>query len=160
MGTFVTIHDLAPFASIDPVKAEEMIEDAEGLAVLAAPCLGSEPSTLTDLQRKAVKAIIRGAILRWDEAGSGIRQSITTGPFGETTDTTQVRKGMFWPSEITNLQSICSDGQKGKAFSVDTVGSLGGPMHVDICSINMGGGYCSCGASLTLGYPLWETGGY
>jgi hypothetical protein len=120
MGTFVTVHDLTPFATIDAAKAEEMIADAEAMAMLAAPCLGS-PDTLSELQNAAVKAVVRGAILRWDEAGTGIRQSITTGPFGETTDTTQQRRGMFWPSEITSLQGICGNDQGG-VYSLDLSG--------------------------------------
>lgn len=155
MGTFLEPSDLTPFAEIDEAKAELMIQDAEAMAILAAPCLGDadlDPA-LTGAQTAAVRAVLRAAILRWDEAGSGVRQSITTGPFGETTDTTQQRKGMFWPSEITNLQAICSDGQSGKAFSIDTVGL--GSVHSAICSVNLGAGYCSCGADIA-GFPLWE----
>ena len=155
MGTFLETYDLAPFAEIDSAKAEAMIEDAEAQAMLVAPCLGDpdlDPA-LTAIQVAAVKSILRGAILRWNDAGSGVRQSVTTGPFGETIDTTQQRKGMFWPSELTNLQAVCSDGQSGKAFSVDTVGYCG--VHADVCSINFGATYCSCGADIA-GFPLWE----
>ena len=35
----LTPADLAPFADIDPAKAEAMIEDAEAMAALAAPCI-------------------------------------------------------------------------------------------------------------------------
>jgi hypothetical protein len=98
-------------------------------------------------------AILRGAIMRWNDVGSGARQSITTGPFSESIDTTVARRGMYWPSEITSLQGICSDGQSGKAFNVDTV-NFGG-VHADICSINFGATYCSCGADIA-GFPLWE----
>lgn len=108
---------------------------------------------LTDIQVTAVRSILRGAILRWNEAGTGIRQSITTGPFGETTDTTQTRKGMFWPSEITSLQGVCSNGDSGKAFSVDTVGC--GTVHAQICALVFGAAYCSCGADIA-GFPLYE----
>jgi hypothetical protein len=120
MGTFLDASDLTPFAEIDPAKAELMIEDAESLAVLAAPCLGS-PDDLTDRQRSAVRALLRGAIIRWNEAGSGLRQSVTTGPFGETLDTTQQRRGMYWPSEITSLQGICGNDQGG-VYSLDMSG--------------------------------------
>lgn len=155
MGTFLEASDLTPFADIDPVKAEAMIEDAEAQAMLVAPCLGDDEldPPLSDIKIAAVKSILRGSILRWNEAGTGIRQSVTTGPFGETIDTTQQRRGMFWPSEIDNLQNVCSSGEKGKAFSVDTVGC--GSVHADICSINFGATYCSCGADIA-GWPLWE----
>lgn len=155
MGTFLEPSDLTPFADIDTAKAEAMIEDAEAQAMLVAPCLGDDEldPALTEIQVAAVRSYLRGAILRWNEAGTGIRQSITTGPFGETTDTTQQRKGMFWPSEITNLQDICSNGEKGKAFSVDTVGCYG--IHSPICSLHFGALYCSCGANIA-GFPLYE----
>lgn len=121
MGTFLEPSDIAPFASIDEAKLNAMIEDAESLAVLAAPCL-SKIEDLSDAQVSAVKAVIRAAILRWNEAGTGIRQSVTTGPFGETIDTTQQRKGMYWPSEITNLQGICGNAQGG-VYSLDLSGN-------------------------------------
>ena len=46
-------------------------------------------------------------------------------------------------------------GGEGKAFGIDTAGSRA--VHADICSINFGAIYCSCGADLT-GYmfPLYE----
>jgi len=111
----LTPADLVPFASIDPVKAQAMIDDALALAKSVAPCLAGE---LTDGQAGAAIAIIRGAILRWDEAGPGAVQSQTAGPFGVTLDTKQVRYGMYWPSEITQLKTICK-GSTGKAWAVD-----------------------------------------
>lgn len=111
-----------------------------------------EWTQLTVPQSSALKAILRGAIMRWNDAGSGAKSSQTAGPFSETIDTTVSRKGMFWPSEITNLQSICSDGQSKKVFSIDTVSFNG--IHADWCSINFGAAYCSCGADIA-GFPLW-----
>jgi hypothetical protein len=153
MGTFLSSSDL-PAGTGDALglTADQMIQDAEGLALLSAPCLGDDPLTLTPIQQAAVVAVLRGAIMRWNDVGSGARQSVTTGPFSETTDTTVARRGMYWPSEITSLQSICSDGESGKAFSVDTVSFDG--VHADACSINFGAAYCSCGADIA-GFPLW-----
>ena len=55
MGMFIIPADLIPFApDIDPVKAEAMIEDAEAMAILAAPCL---EEGLTAAKMGAVKAI-------------------------------------------------------------------------------------------------------
>jgi hypothetical protein len=69
-----------------------------------------------------VRAILRGAVLRWNEAGSGALSAQTAGPFGQTIDTRQERRGMFWPSEIVALQNLCSTNQGG-SYSV----SLAGP---------------------------------
>jgi hypothetical protein len=95
--------DLTPFATIDEAKAQAMIDDALALAARVAPCI------LTDTfeYAAAAKAILRGAILRWNDSGSGALQAQTAGPFGQTLDTRQVRKGMFWPSEIEQLQELC-----------------------------------------------------
>jgi hypothetical protein len=145
--------DLKDFATIDPVKAAAMIEDAEAMAVLAAPCLDSD--TLTPRQLSAVRAILRGAVLRWNETGSGAMQTQAAGPFSATVDTRQERRGMFWPSEISQLRSVCGSSSSG-AFTVDTVGTLLGG-HAAICSLNFGALYCSCGAVLTNDlYPLYE----
>src|SRR5690625_6417537 len=96
-----------------------MIDDAMALAVVAAPCIHDDDFAYPD----AARAIIRGAILRWNEAGTGALSSeqVQTGPYGHTTtmDTRQQRRAMFWPSEITDLQKLCADAGSG-AFTVDT----------------------------------------
>ena len=148
----IDIDDLLPFApGIDPDKAEAMITDALAMAELVAPCILDEDFT----KASAAKAIIRGAILRWNDAGSGAAVSQTAGPFGQTLDTRQVRKSMYWPTEIEQLQRLCSDGSASGAFSVDSVGSAGA-FHADICALSFGASYCSCGAALSGGAPLWE----
>jgi hypothetical protein len=118
MGTYLTVEDLAPFVTIEATKAEAMIDDAEAMALLAAPCIAAVGFAYT----AAVKAILRGAVIRWNDSGSGAVQSQTAGPFGQTLDTRQERRGMFWPSEIVALQSLCADSQGG-VYSV----SLAGP---------------------------------
>lgn len=136
------------------LTVEQMIADAEALAALAAPCLVADPLTLTAGQTAGVKAILRGAIMRWNEAGTGALQSQQAGPFGQTVDTRQVRRGMFWPSEIQQLQDICGGNDDLGIFAVDTVSTS--VVHADICAINFGAIYCSCGADIAY-YPLYET---
>lgn len=123
MGTFLTDVDLAPFATIEAAKANAMIDDAEAMAVLAAPCIEAVGFAHTT----AVKAILRGAVLRWNDSGSGALQAQTAGPFGQTLDTRQERRGMFWPSEIVSLQGLCA-GAQGGTYSV----SIAGPDPVPI----------------------------
>lgn len=122
MSTFLTVLDLEPFATIEPGKAEAMIEDAEAMAVLAAPCITTEGFA----HMGAVKAILRGAVLRWNEAGTGALQAQQAGIFGQTLDTRQERRGMFWPSEIVALQSLCALAGGG-AYTT----SLAGPDRED-----------------------------
>lgn len=113
--------DLRPFEpNIDAAKATLMITDALAMAQALAPCV-FEPGFTNEA---AAKAIIRGAILRWNDQGSGaaVQKSQTAGPFSqsETIDTRQNRKVAFWSSEITDLQSLCGGSASRKAFVVDT----------------------------------------
>lgn len=151
----ITPADLEPFAKIEPDKANAMIEDALAMAGLVAPCILT--AELTEAKAKAAKAILRGAILRWHEAGQGGVSQQTALGFSQTMDTRQIRRGMFWPSEIEQLQKLCSaDGDDdGKAWSYDTLGTPS-LQHAQTCSVVFGALYCSCGADLTGSTPLWE----
>ena len=114
----LTPADLAPFGTIDTVKAQTMIDDALALATLLAPCL-ADPD-LDQGKADAARAIIRGAVLRWNDTGTGAVQAQSAGPFALTLDTRQPRKTMYWPSEIEQLQAICKGPTSG-AFAIDTV---------------------------------------
>ena len=147
---FLTPDDLAAFADIDPAKAAAMIEDAEAMAVLAAPCITDEEFRADPQRVAAVRSILRGAVLRWHEAGTGAVVQESTGPFSRTVDTKTARKGMFWPDEISQLRDLCAefsgDSREGRAFEVDTspvewpAGS-----HAPQCAIRFGFGACTCG---------------
>jgi hypothetical protein len=157
----LTIDDLTPFASnITPEKASAMIATAMARAARVAPCIRED--ALSDDNAEAAKGVIRDAILRWHEAGSGALASQTVGPFGMTTDSRQQRKALFWPSEIDELQAICADHNEieapsSGAFSIRPSGS--GSAHMPWCSLMLGAAYCSCGADLTNGeYPLYDGG--
>lgn len=122
---WITPEDLAPFASIDQAKAVGMIEDAEATAVTLVPSL--ETAALTDTQVKAVRAILRRAILRWHEQGNGAftQETDTAGPMSHqwTTDTrtTGGSRGLFWPSEVADLERIAGTAASGTAFTIDQV---------------------------------------
>ncbi|QFQ29713.2 hypothetical protein EEW87_004265 [Janibacter melonis] len=161
---YLTPDDLVPFADIDAAKAAAMIEDAEAMAATAAPCLSSPQFAEDDTRSKAVKAVLRGAVLRWHEAGSGVlsQRQESAGPFGhsESFDTRVQRRAMFWPSEIRQLQDLCSTfaGRQGrKAFGVDTAPGRQA-IHSATCSVHWGAP-CSCGSVLNGGRgPIFETG--
>ena len=150
----LTPADLTPFAEIDPARAQAMIDDALALAARVAPCILED----TFGYDAAARAILRGAVLRWNEAGTGAMQSQTAGPFGVQMDTRQQRRGMFWPSEISQLQDLCKGDEMSGAFAVDTVPAVAGAAvgHAASCSLNFGATYCSCGYILTGGQsPLY-----
>lgn len=122
---FLVPDDLTAFADIDPAKAATMIADAQAMATLAAPCLSTPEFQSDETRVAAVKAILRGALIRWHEAGSGVVAQQSAGPFAQTLDTRQQRRGMFWPSEIAQLRDICSafSGGSGGAFMIDMTGA-------------------------------------
>lgn len=147
--------DLEPFAEIPRPKAEAMIEDVLAMAAAVAPCITSPTFT----KDRAARAILRGAVLRWHDAGNGAVQteqtSIDDYSRSQTVDTRSSRRGLFWPGEITDLQRLCAESGSGGAFTID-LGPTGGSYHADICALRFGALYCSCGAVLTGGAPLWE----
>lgn len=145
----LTPDDLTPFAEVDEYKAEAMIADALAMAAVVAPCILDEDFAYA----AAAKAILRGAILRWHEAGTGAFVQQGAGPFQVTMDSRQQRRGMFYPSEITQLQDLCRESGTGQAFTIDTIGTQS--IHADICALNFGAVYCSCGAWIA-GFPLYE----
>lgn len=143
--------DLAPFADIDPDKAQAMIDDGLAMAELVAPCIVKDDFAYAN----AAKAVIRGAILRWNESGSGAVTQNTAGPFQQSIDTTKPRRSLFWPSEIEQLEKMCArSADETGAWGYDTVqGDV--VIHADICSVYFGADYCSCGAVIA-GAPLYE----
>lgn len=153
----LTQDDIAPFATIDEAKLDAMIADASALAVLAAPCLGDEAS-LTAGQKAAATAVLRAVILRWNDSGSGAFQQQTAGSFSVSYNQTS-RGGALWPTDITQLQNICkaTADSAGGAFSVDTAPAID-TVHADVCNLNFGASWCSCGADIA-GQPIYETDG-
>lgn len=149
-GVSITAVDLQPFAEIPTAKATAMIADALAMAKLVAPCISEEDFEHAD----AAKAVIRGAILRWHEAGQGGVASQTALGFGQSYDNRMPRRAMFWPSEIDQLQKMCRDTNSSGAWSYDTIGTR--IMHGETCSVVFGAAYCDCGAVLTGSGPLWE----
>lgn len=131
MGIHITWQDVPGFTSEDAWR----IEDAEALAALAAPCL-SEP-TSTNAQAAQVKAILRAALMRWKDGGTGARTSQTdqAGPWSRTftTDTREwnsTKRGViFTADELAELRSLCGARSDGAAFSIDMTGGqlMGGP---------------------------------
>ena len=161
---YLTPDDLAPFATIEAAKAAAMIADAEAMAGSVAPCLADATTPLTQAQIAAVRAVLRRAVLRWHDLGNGAVTQRTTGPFGETVDTSRNSpRGLFWPAEIADLQAVCRDideaPEVNKVFTVDTGAHRRRPRHTPWCDLMMGGAGCSCGSYLTrYEYPLYETG--
>lgn len=156
MAAIIAKTDL-PTAIQSAEMIDAMVAGANARATRVAPCLAStDPAPSAD-QLAEAKLVLIGAVKRWAEAGSGALQSQTAGPFGMTVDTRQRGGYNLWPSEIQELQAICSSGPVGRqAFSIDTAPSLGSA-HLPWCNLAFGAGYCSCGADIA-GEPIYELG--
>lgn len=152
MAAIITIYDLpADLRGLELV--ETMVAGANAKASRVAPCLADNP---TPEQIDEARLVLIGAVKRWAEAGSGALQSQTAGPFGVTVDSRQRTGYNLWPSEITDLQGICSAGTNGRqAFSIDTAPTASA--HLPWCSLMFGATYCSCGADIA-GVPIFEQG--
>lgn len=103
--------------SITEEKAAWLISSAMARAAQHAPCIVQLEFTKTE----AAKAIIVDAILRRAQSGSGALQSGQIGSGSWTFDTRTPRM-LFWPAEITELQSLCAAssvpvGDEGPLFS-------------------------------------------
>lgn len=139
----ITPEDLAPFATIEQARAEAMITDALAMAAHIAPCTADDEF----LHAAAAKAVIRGAILRWHQAGNGGVTQLQALGFSQTLDSRpQSSRGLFWPSEIEQLQQLCSDNSTPGIWSYDTVAMTS--RHVSVCALNSGAQRCSCGSVL------------
>ena len=123
------LFDLSPFATIEEEKAQLMIDDALALAALVAPCILEDTFT----HAAAAKAILRGAILRWNESGTGASVQQSAGPFSQTMDTRQQRRSMFWPTEIEQLQELCKQGGSSGAFALDTLPAISNQTIMNDC---------------------------
>lgn len=127
MAIDIKVSDLAVFAAgIDAGKAQAMIDDALAMAYRAAPCL--KDGDLDEETEAVAKAIIRGAVLRWNDAGTGAVTTQSTLDFSQTIDNRNPRKSLFWPSEIRQLSGLCG---RGSAFSIDLAPSAGGSSILD-----------------------------
>jgi len=124
VATIIEPADLTPFAKISQEKAEQLIADAEAMAKLVAPCL-KDPDFLEDENLvQAAKAILRGAILRRNEAGTGAITQAGASGFQITTDTRSPIRGFYWPSEIAQLRELCAEfsgAREDQAFMVDMI---------------------------------------
>jgi len=158
VAEIITTDDL-PAAIQSHELVDLMVAGANAKASRVAPCLtwadedDDHPAPSADALAEA-RLVLVGAVKRWADAGSGALASQTAGPFGQTIDTRQKVGFNLWPSEITQLQDICSsDANPSGAFTVDTMGCA--TSHADICALNFGATCCSCGADIA-GFPLYE----
>lgn len=109
----LTVDDLSPLTNLPADKLDVMIRDVEAFAVAAAPCL-ADPAALSETDRAAVVATLRGAVLRWAENFGREDRQMTSGPFtiGPMPAQSHDRRPLLWPSEVTALAAVCSGARR------------------------------------------------
>ena len=151
--TLSDIHALRP--GIDAARAAALIVAANAQAVVAASGIAAPEFLADEARMEALKHILRGAILRWDDLSAGslgvTTQQRTAGPLSESTTLDNRQPGglSLWPSEERRIQDLVGGGGSGQAFTITTAPSVPAQVHRDVCSVNFGSPFCSCGAILT-----------
>lgn len=82
-------------------------------------------------------------------------QGLTSETIGEYSYRRTGGSGVYLTAEEKSAISAAGGVEASGIFAVDTVGTS--VTHADICAVNFGAIYCSCGALLSLAGPLWET---
>lgn len=155
MGQYLQPEDVFPFVEVDLARLVILIEDAEVFATMVVPTL-TEPSSISADQRRQVKTILRRAVIREADAGTGSKVQESAGPYSYTVDTRSLRGASFLTEdEEETLRTICGVGRSNQVFSVDVTPTL--TEHLPWCDLMFGGVTCTCGASLA-GYPIYEGG--
>ncbi|MCF8606024.1 hypothetical protein L5I01_21975 [Gordonia sp. HY442] len=123
MQTPIQFSDLQKFDdSLDQAQAEDMISTAWARAGQAAPCLRDNATELGAADLEIVKDVMRSAILRWAERGSGAVVQRTAGEYGETLARIDDSGNLFRPQEIRDLRSVCGNVRKrGRASTISTI---------------------------------------
>lgn len=119
MGLYLQPADVTPLVEVDPDRLVILIEDAETFATMAAPPLAA-PDALTEQQRAQVKTILRRAVVRESDSGTGAKVQEAAGPYSYTVDTRSTRTVSFLTDEEEDaLRSLVGLGRSNTAFNTD-----------------------------------------
>lgn len=153
-----------PFATVDelkqrwpdfPLGAEayaktHLLEASQYIVDVAPGALEVTPAT----RRRVVCSVVRRA-MQADAAGVGgvATSQETMGPFSATYTVSNPNGDYYLTKQ--ELKALGGTARP-KAFGVKVADYGNGPCHRPWCSLYFASTTCSCGASLTLGDPLWE----
>lgn len=152
-----------PFASVEELKArwpdfpagadghaEVLLEDASQFILDVCP---SAVTVSANTRRRIVCAVVRRSIEAQSSPGAGMASfQATTGPFTNSF-TPSNPHGDFYLTK-SERKALGEGRQKAYGGQVASVQSVS--CHRPWCSLMLGALYCSCGADLTGGEPLWE----
>lgn len=75
-----------------------------------------------DTDIEILKDVVRSAILRWNDRGSGAIVSRNAGEYGETLNRADDKRALYRPGEIRDLQAVCGNVRKrGQASTISTI---------------------------------------
>lgn len=152
-----------PFASVEELKArwpdfpagaedhaEVLLEDASQFILDVCP---SAVTVSANTRRRIVCAVVRRSIEAQASPGAGMAQfQATTGPFTNSF-TPSNPHGDFYLTK-SERKALGEGRQKAYGGQIASMPSVS--CHRPWCSLMLGALYCSCGADLTGGEPLWE----
>jgi hypothetical protein len=133
---------------------ELMVAGANGQAERVAPCLFAADPAPSAGQLSEAKLLLLGAVVRWSQQGASGTIQQGAGPFtlGVQTNSSGYR---LWPSEIVQLQEICSGGTTPGPGSIDTAPGIDYG-HLPWCDWNFNDRTsCSCGYDIAA-RPIYE----
>lgn len=152
-----------PFASVEELKARwpdfpagaedhaaVLLEDASQFILDVCP---SAVTVSANTRRRIVCAVVRRSIEAQASPGVGMESfQATTGPFTNSYTPTNPH-GDFYLTK-SERKALGEGRQKAYGGQVASMPSVS--CHRPWCSLMLGALYCSCGADLTGGEPLWE----
>lgn len=152
---FATVEELKERWPDFPVGAEPhatiLLDDASQFILDICPSAGNATEST---RRRIVCTVVRRAMQAGEDDMSGMSSMQTTaGPYSVNRSSANPH-GDFYLTKQEKL--ALGGGGRQKAYGVQIAGGGDAICHRPWCSLNFGALYCSCGADLNMGEPLWE----
>ena len=128
MGLYLQPEDFTALVELDPERLVILIDDAETFATMptVAPALAN-PESLTTQQRTQVKTILRRAVVRESDSGTGAKVQEAAGPYSYTVDTSRANSVSFLTEEEEDaLRVIVGLVKSNQAFNTDVTPTWAG----------------------------------
>jgi hypothetical protein len=123
MGLYLGPEDFTALVEVEADRLAILIEDAEVFAVMAAPPL-AVPSALTEQQRAQARTILRRAVVRESDSGTGAKVQEVAGPYSYSVDTrTAGRVSFLTDEEEDALRGVVGIVKSTQAFNIDVTPS-------------------------------------
>jgi hypothetical protein len=164
MQPFATPAEVAarwrPFLGNEDTTAGILVQDASAMIRVRKPEIdelievvppATRPRLDPTIPKIVVCAMVKRAMLAAGYSDGIATEQTTGGPYSQTLTYTNPSGNLYLTK--SEKQDLGIGAQA--AFAIDTAPCVSG-VHADICALRFGALYCSCGASLTLGLPLYE----